>query len=784
MRKFLIFLVTVMTLAAALPAFAAQTIYLKGSGSDFKETWLNTFKLAKEVGGDPSVWHLVYPNGNINNVKEMQLDFGVNGIWKWNPDMGFSTNPGGNNAGWVVIAPYDWKLVYVNSGNNNGSNSFIVTAESGNINFNVSGFHQGKPDNPETPHGVLDIKKNVDGTFIGEWWTDIINVDVSEIINSVIFEVYAVNFEGEERFTEENLAGTGELDPEGLIIFTNYKTNSNMFPTGWYAIVEVLDGKAKEIFINEDGKVGPLYFYVDTFGVTSGTSEQNLEGKYTIQYTGGWNLPIKMIFDNGDEFFGNKPDNSGQQLSTERFDAVCPDGTILPSFCADLGAHNVWGNYDFDDTFRSLTPELKHYLIAALDYINDYKNEDTGFMFTKSIVDDLHARPLAQIILWNIVLVQTGDAGFADTWSEGNLIKVEGYGDWYRYGEVVDYILENKDEIIAIYDAKLALGATSEYVSGIICLEGDYESHHPIDQQRQIVVLFSDGAVFNNYTDIEKEFLGSISFTKMKIGGIVNTVAGEGEFFFDLYELVEGIWVKVNEEPYTSLDGVVTIADVKPGYYKVVERPDAVWTLESKYASGILFTIDKIGNATWDATGGDELTVVNKPILGPSYDSVTATGEGNRDVILAGLNPKNGNPLFDKKNPEDPAKSTPFVVPNSNHFVFAKLTRAELEAGVVLDMLAGNKFDVVGKALVKLEGGNIVVTLNGEGNLGALAFTKLPEFNNGNIHSQKEKDLAAFGALTGFNHDNKTSIPCPAGNAIYLYIHCSSFRFYNDILAW
>jgi hypothetical protein len=166
---------------------------------------------------------------------------------------------------------------------------------------------------------------------------------------------------------------------------------------------------------------------------------------------------------------------------------------------------------------------------------------------------------------------------------------------------------------------------------------------------------------------------------------------------------------------------------------------------------------------------------------------VTATN-GERGAILAGLNPKNGNALFDKNKPEDPTKSTPFVVPNSNHFVFAKLTRAQLIEGVVLNMMVGNRFDEVGKVRVQLKGDNIEIVMNGEGKFGVIAFNQLPVTNNGNIHSQKEKDLAQLGATGGFNHalhpNNETQVKCPAEDIIYLYIHCDPIRFYNAIIAW
>ena len=161
--------------------------------------------------------------------------------------------------------------------------------------------------------------------------------------------------------------------------------------------------------------------------------------------------------------------------------------------------------------------------------------------------------------------------------------------------------------------------------------------------------------------------------------------------------------------------------------------------------------------------------------LGPSYGSVTATNAGNVPLILAGLNPKNGNPYYGDKKEKD----TPFVVPNSNHFVYAAFCRADLEDGVWLDMVVGNKYEIVGKAFVQLVDGNLVITLEGKGSFGATAFNKLPVPKNGNIHSQKEADLKNFGATTGFTHNNVAVLPCPAGNTIWLYIHCDTWQFYQ-----
>ena len=164
------------------------------------------------------------------------------------------------------------------------------------------------------------------------------------------------------------------------------------------------------------------------------------------------------------------------------------------------------------------------------------------------------------------------------------------------------------------------------------------------------------------------------------------------------------------------------------------------------------------------------------PALGPSQSSVTATNAGNVPQILAGLNPKNGNPYYgDKNNPD-----TPFVVPNSNHFVYAQFTRDQLLAGQDLDFVVGNNYTIVGKGFVQLDGNNnLVITIDGKGSFGALAFSSLPSPKNGNIQSvTKAADAAAWGASAGFSFNSQGTIPCPKGDTIWLYIDCDSFQFY------
>ena len=128
------------------------------------------------------------------------------------------------------------------------------------------------------------------------------------------------------------------------------------------------------------------------------------------------------------------------------------------------------------------------------------------------------------------------------------------------------------------------------------------------------------------------------------------------------------------------------------------------------------------------------------PTFGQSYSSVTATN--------------------DVKNP--------LVVPVSNHFTYAQLSRDALEKGVTLDLVVGNKIDLVGKIFVQLVDGEIVITFDGgKGSYGAAAFNVLPEPSNGNIHS-----------MDGFKHNSPGTIACPAGDTIFLYIHFDNVKFY------
>ncbi|MCL2488552.1 MAG: hypothetical protein FWE80_07705, partial [Oscillospiraceae bacterium] len=160
---------------------AEQTIYLKGSGKEFSWSgWQNIFYTGGASAADAKAhlngWHLVYTGKAFNSVTGMQVTFTNGNVFSWTPAMGPSVNGGGNNPGWILYAPADWTIAYIDKGNNNESGSFLKTVESGNLNFNISGFNKGTP--PPEPHickinlhGVLAKAKDFCVTYPEPTWT-------------------------------------------------------------------------------------------------------------------------------------------------------------------------------------------------------------------------------------------------------------------------------------------------------------------------------------------------------------------------------------------------------------------------------------------------------------------------------------------------------------------------------------------------------------------------------------------------------------------------------------
>ena len=238
-----------------------------------------------------------------------------------------------------------------------------------------------------------------------------------------------------------------------------------------------------------------IAFAIDNADEHSNTTDD----KYTIKYMASCHKSIELIYEDGQRINGHKPDNSGQMLDAAGFNTNMPDGSTMISFCADLGANQVWGDYKISPDNLGFSDDLIKYLVAALDHLNDL------FDFTTA---DGYA--LGQIIVWNAVL-ETGNQGFAGEYREDNtIVKVEGYGDWYteEYRNTIDTILNGTIDVLNIYATKLTDGHTGTYISDIRFLIGigegmltnwwdpdnPYYSDNilPKDQQHQVFIVFSE----------------------------------------------------------------------------------------------------------------------------------------------------------------------------------------------------------------------------------------------------------------------------------------------------
>jgi hypothetical protein len=132
------------------------------------------------------------------------------------------------------------------------------------------------------------------------------------------------------------------------------------------------------------------------------------------------------------------------------------------------------------------------------------------------------------------------------------------------------------------------------------------------------------------------------------------------------------------------------------------------------------------------------------PKKGAEFGSVTATNPGNY-----------------------------LMVPNANGFWAAKLNRADLEEGVELVLLTGNRNNqqIRGTATVTLVNGNLVLDagdLHSSVRFGMTAYSTLPSPSNGNIHSMDD-----------FSHNNVSTIAAPDGSGdIFLYVHFSAYSLW------
>ena len=367
---------------AASPGPNEKAVYLKGSGSSFKgDGWQNVFTVGgAAISQKSQIWHLVY-TGEIENVTSMQVSFENGEAFTWVPADGFSVNGGGNNQGWILYAPVDWKISYVDSGNKNDSFSYVITKEKGNVNFNISGHNPGtSPDKPNQPKGKIIVGKDAiakNGIIltVTEWREKGLQENINHYIEG--FDLYKVNGDGK---TLGEKLGRGQINGEGQVEFDG-------LADGLYAVMEVLTTagefyfeapQARYFVIANSAQFGPPAikdFDYDAF--------YKIKNGYGNGYALGYGKNNALLNNNGDIFpIGIVNAETGKEFA---------------SFCANAGSKNFAGESSH---------KCKGYLVT--DRINRDKVEYVEFVKAYNYIErkygDLNEyRPITQIVTWALL---------------------------------------------------------------------------------------------------------------------------------------------------------------------------------------------------------------------------------------------------------------------------------------------------------------------------------------------------------------------------------------------
>ena len=378
---------------AAMPLTAnaaePQTIYLKGTGNGFDMSEWNPIFY---VGGAElidakytDVWHLQYSK-DFDAVTKMQITFTNGVVFEWDSDDGPTLNNGGNPKGWAIVAPHGWEIDYVDRGNNNVSPSFVTTTESGNIQFNISGFNEGE--DPPEERGTISIQKTVDGIAFDFWLSTEYDSDIDELLSGITFTIHETTGD-QSGVVTFGTDVTGKLEG-GFITFdvdAMIAKSSRGALGGWYVVTETLEGVAAKIFetpadyyFNYGGK--NIYGNVDSF---------DYDAKYTIinGYTRG-----QFDWGYGTDGIGHPRLNGGGHIFYIGITNADPnsdfEGIIYDSFCAEGGARAFAGESDLDCT-GYVVPERTQFatydaMLSAYNYIFDkYGDLNTNRVITQVV---------------------------------------------------------------------------------------------------------------------------------------------------------------------------------------------------------------------------------------------------------------------------------------------------------------------------------------------------------------------------------------------------------------
>lgn len=573
-------------------------------------------------------------------------------------------------------------------------------------------------DDNQERYGGFSIDKTVDGMTWELWTQGYEAEEILALLDGISFNLYKVTDDGDNNFSSVPFA-TGNLDLEGKIVFEN---KAGGYPAGWYAIVEVLTGEAAKVF----KAVDPLYIQINAEGkIVGDTFDAGASYKINNGYGGGYQLGYPGLNHNGDIFhIGVENINTGV-----KYDSFCGNGGST----GFAGENKCTGGYMVATSFAD-TKLLSEFAAPYADFVRAY-----NYIYDKYGENLDAVRPVVQIVTWNLLgsLKIPSEAFDKINWAavERGTAAVKGVPNAKN---IVLDVLDN-------YKTFKSEGAIKELVL-MVC----NKQHNPGECQPQLVPIY-DGISFNNETT-ETGYIG-ISLVKTVDGTEFATwIAAKdsaemeqwlewldtpGFITFELYAVDDNTTIPTGT-PIKSLpldtEGKIAFPNLENGWYAVKEvlsedaakifEPKEIeyFYIEDEDITGTLNnTTINLGSLTIDPKASMMTTTkyfkemfererTPYKTISEGYGSVTATNVGVKTNIVA----------------------------NANHFTYAKLSKADLVEGVVLDMVVGNKINVCGSAFVKLVNGKLEITINDtyKSSFGAVAFDGfIPVTKNGNIHS-------------------------------------------------
>ena len=423
-----------------------------------------------------------------------------------------------------------------------------------------------EPDEPDPgKDGAISLDKFVDGIAITAW-AEAEGYVIGDLIDR--FNLYKVDADGAPigPAPDDFILGS-ELNLTGVIYFGG-------LDDGWYAIKEILTPAGEAVF-----EQAPLMYILIANGITfTGTTvDFDYDAFYTISngYGGGYTLGYPNLNNSGDIF---------------------PIGVVnaetnvkYPSFCANAGSRAFAGQSGMG---------CAGYLVT--ERINRGERSYGDFLLAYNYIEDKYGnlddfRPVTQIITWALLgAIEIPSTAFDNI----NWAAVASGGQTVAGVPGAKGIIE---DIWANFESFKSSNKIVDVVY-MVCEHG----HNYADCQPQLVPIYGESGGFNNKTGGGKD--GSVSFTKVKYGGLLEVAPGE--FNFELFKLVGNDWVYQATYP-TGFGGVVSAGNLAPGSYVFKEKAAIVldgqiggygykhvWTVGT-----LAFTINIDGSVVWD--GGE-----------------------------------------------------------------------------------------------------------------------------------------------------------------------------------